>query len=420
MGTVKALLSLSNYSGLTQAELPYAVAEIQDHRNVMVARRAYRGPLEIVSGTSLIGRLLAQNLRHRGLSRVYGELLSHRIGCGIYIRELAGAAAGSTIAELAERFCRAVLCGVVRWSEGRYVPYLNPPADFVPQGEDRLVLVAPSYEDTELDGATGAEGHSRPEPRYVAPDPPAARQTRRILVLGWNRNVATLMHELSTYEGERFDVTVASLVSERARQEVLDEQALEPGGLERIGCRHVEADYAVEAELRALEPRGFDNILLASSERLSSGEEADTRAVMGYLLLEELLDGVDDAPHVLLELQDPGNEPLLVGRPAEVMVTPLILAHMVVQVALRRELQAVFDELFTASGSELVYRPPARYGLAPGACRFDEVRAPVRARGETLLGIYHARRDVLVLSPAVSAVLQLEDDDELVVMTTYH
>lgn len=411
MATVKALLSLSNYPGITPERLPYVVAEIQDHRKVTVARRAYRGPLEIVSSSSLVSRLMAQNLRNQGLSRVYRELLSHHIGCGFYVREHVGPP-GISLHALARRYEQAVLCGVVRWSNGRFMPHLNPPADFIVQADDRLVFVAPSYEATD---ALKAAPRESPVPPAAAAEQTATGSTRRILVLGWNRHVAALIHELSTYEGETFEVTIASLVGQRVREAVLAEH----GGCEGISCRHLEVDYVIESDLRALQPGAFDDILLASSERLGTGEEADTRAVVAYLLLEGLLEGLDPAPHILLEMQDPDNEPLVAGRNAEVVVTPLILAHVVAQVALRRELQAVFEDLFTAGGPELVFRTPASCGLEPGSVSFAETAERLRATGNTLLGVYRVAEDSLTLSPSRGAAMSLEPDDKLVVMTTY-
>ncbi len=412
MATIKALLSMSSHPAASVRGLPYVVAEIQDHRKVTVARRAYRGPLEIISGNALISRLVAQNLRHRGLSKVYAELLSHQVGCGIFVRE-AGSLTGLSLAEAAALHDRAVLCGTVRWNGSEYLPYLNAPGDFVIEADDRLVFVAPDYEHTVARGTpawpvTSVEGSAPAEA-------PADRAPRRVLVLGWNSKVVTLIHELETYRDEPFEVTAVSLVPERARQSALEDY----GALERVRCRHVEADYAVERELRALAPDQYDNILLASSERLTSGEEADTRAVVGYLLLEELLDGVADPPQLLLELQDPDNEPLIGGRRAEVIISPLILAHMVAQVALRRELRAVFDALFTVGGPELTYFPPSRYGLAAGSRPFQELAGRVRARGETLLGVYYPERDMLRLSPPADALVEAGDADQLVVMTTY-
>jgi hypothetical protein len=200
------------------------------------------------------------------------------------------------------RFPRAVLCGVVRWRGSGFEPHLNPPGELVVAPDDRLVLVAPSYEDT-----------------------------------------------------------------------------------------------------------------LASSERFATGEEADTRAVVACLLLEELLENAPRPPRILVELQDPDNEPLLAGRGAEVIVTPLILAHMIAQVALRRELRAVFDSLFTAGGPELAFRTP---GVALGSWRVDELQLEVRRRGEILLGLYRTESESLVLAPPRDTTVTVGSADQLVVITT--
>jgi ion channel POLLUX/CASTOR len=83
----------------------------------------------------------------------------------------------------------------------------------------------------------------------------------------------------------------------------------------------------------------------------------------------------------------------------------MILAHMVAQVALRRELRAVFDELFTAGGPELIYRPASSYGLTDEPQRFLDLQSCLRLQGETLIGVYHASRDTLELNPPAHAGL---------------
>src|SRR5690606_4943900 len=86
--TIKTLLSMTNHPSSTSGTvLPLAVAEIFDSRKIAIARHAYGGPLEVLASDSIIGRLLAQNVRHPGLSHVYGELLTHGRGSEIYIRE---------------------------------------------------------------------------------------------------------------------------------------------------------------------------------------------------------------------------------------------------------------------------------------------------------------------------------------------
>jgi ion channel POLLUX/CASTOR len=174
MATVKALLSLSNMANQRDTGLPYVVAEIQDPRMVAVAQRAYRGSLEVISGNSLISRLLAQNMRHSGLSRVYGELLSHQVGCSIYVRDLP-ALSGLTVIEAQAHFHDAVVCGVVRWTADAFVPHLNPPAEMVLEAGDRLVFIARGYAGTEpkSPGAQPSQLRSKLEPVLeAAPSPP--------------------------------------------------------------------------------------------------------------------------------------------------------------------------------------------------------------------------------------------------------
>jgi hypothetical protein len=79
-------------------------------------------------------------------------------------------------------------------------------------------------------------------------------------------------------------------------------------------------------------------------------------------------------PNVLVELLDPGNVALFRRRRGEVIVSPVILSHMLAQVALRRELRAVFDELFGPGGAGDHIPPPADYGLSSAKSRSGRSR----------------------------------------------
>ncbi|HEV2150248.1 MAG TPA: hypothetical protein VGR37_22810, partial [Longimicrobiaceae bacterium] len=145
---IKTLLSMANHPVARDGEpLPPVVAEIFDASKIHIARAAYGGPIELLASDAIISRLIAQNVRHRGLSGVYGELLTHARGNAVYVRhcpELAGAA----LRGLAPRFPEAVLLGAVRRHGASFSPVLNPPADWVLEAEDRLVLLARRYEET--------------------------------------------------------------------------------------------------------------------------------------------------------------------------------------------------------------------------------------------------------------------------------
>ena len=147
--TIKTLLSLSSNPKIKDKDqLPYALAEIQDDKKINVARRAYPGPLEIISGDSIISRLIAQNVRHVGLSEVYAALLSKGLKSDLYTRNHPSLI-GKRCDEIERLFPRAIFMGVVRVTGSEYKPVLNVPGDFEVQSEDRLVFLADKHSDTD-------------------------------------------------------------------------------------------------------------------------------------------------------------------------------------------------------------------------------------------------------------------------------
>jgi hypothetical protein len=109
---------------------------------------------------------------------------------------------------------------------------------------------------------------------------------------------------------------------------------------------------------------------------------------------------------------------------------------MLARVALRRELQAVFDELFGSAGSEIFFRRIADYASAvnpdqiavpdAGECvlSFADLQQATNARGEIAIGIRRTGQDgkpggSVQLNPGHDERLQLNEKDEIIVLTTY-
>lgn len=413
---IKTLLSITNHPGAQTAAdaLPLVVAELFDARKIAVARRAYAGDVEILASDAIVSRLVAQNVRHPGLSRVFRELLTHGRGNEIYVRSC-NVYAGRRLQDLPPAFPSALLLGAVRREERSFRPFLNPPDGFTLEPEDGLILLARRYGDTEPDPAAAPVTLERGPP--PTPDPPV-EAARRILVLGWSHKVPALLEEFDAYAGEVFEIDVVSTVSVEERETRLRRRAFVP---ERVRVTQVDGDYTAPADLARLEPAGYDNIVMMGSDWMQSGEESDARTIMGYLLLRAILPA-SGGPELLVELLDPGNVGLFRRRPGEVLISPLILSHMMAQVALRRELRAVFDELFGSRGAEIQFRPARGYtGGAP--VNFEEIARAAAARGQIALGVVTRREDHelgsnLRLNPPRLARLELSDGDQVVVLTT--
>lgn len=104
--TIKTLLSL-NSETFGRKHMPFAVAELLDENKLKAAARAYSGPLELIAGDTIISRLVAQNIRHPGLSLVYNELLSRHVSNNIYAMEMPQLADGTLV--------KYAGCFPVRW-----------------------------------------------------------------------------------------------------------------------------------------------------------------------------------------------------------------------------------------------------------------------------------------------------------------
>ncbi|MDX1757199.1 MAG: ion channel DMI1 [Marinobacter sp.] len=410
--TVKALLSIATQARQLDAPLPFVVAEIQDLRKRTVIERAYPGAVEVVAGDNLISRLLVQNTLHRGLSELFNELLTAGEGNELYIRS-GEALAGQTLGEVARQRPEAIVLGLVRPIGKGWESHLLASPGLTIAPADRLVILARSYDATEA-------RQERPPLDVVvraAVVPALAPSGRRkVLMLGWSRKVPAMLAEYNCYSGRQFDLDVVSVVPAAEREQAIQRDV---GDLDRVQVRHLDADYMVEGALRRLKPWAYDTILLLSSDRLASGEEADARAIVGYLQLEELLTVAGHRPQVILELSDPDNQHLLGVHQGEMLVSPMVISHVLAQVALRRELRWVLDELFTAGGAEFQFRDPAAYGLSPDA-DFQQLEQIVAGRGEQALGVYRRAVDIrgrrLRLNPPRSEPLNLQLGDQLVVL----
>lgn len=415
---IKALLTLQAQATQRGITPPYVVAEVDDSRKLAVMQRAYSGPLEVLASDALVSRLFAQSIIHPGLPELFGEVMTVHDGNEFYIRSTDNCV-GQTLADIGSRTPEAIVCGLMRPSGDRWRTWLNAPTSEVIQPGDKLVMLARAYEQAEPPGQQSIAA-IRPLQRPSSSVPPAIQTggLRRILVLGWSRRVPALINELAGYADHRFEVHSVAVVKASERQAMISSYSERSS---RVECHFIEADYMVEGVLNPLMGQRFDTIVLVSSDRLDSGEEADARAMVGYLIVDELLRERATRPQILLELSDSANESLVVRKRGESIVSPMILSHLMAQVAQRRELGLMFEELLTTGGPELMFYDLQRYPMQ-SVTTFADLEAVAALHGDTALGVYRLKPDEqgrrLQLNPQRDKPLRLLEGDQLVVLTT--
>jgi hypothetical protein len=408
--TIKALMSAAHADDdIEAAEMPLVVAEIFDADRLETARRAYPGPAEFISTPQIISRLLAQNTRHRGLSRVYNELLGGE-GQQIFVRECPELI-GERLINVAGCFEQAVLLGSA--CDGQLHALYADNARVVSE-RDRLAFIARDFEDCRPTGEPERDAAGR---IHHAPTTDAERRRRRVLVLGWNQKVPSLLAEFDANTRERVEVDVFSLLSTSERETILRRKGVAP---QNARVRHIEGDLTSHYEMARMDVAGYDSVVLVASDWLGSAEAADARMLLGYLVLSQVLESADRKPAVVVESMSTDNANLFDQANVERLVSPDLQASMLTQVALRRELHWVLEELFSAGGAEIEFRSVDRLGLAGRADSFVSLRRERAAHGEVLLGTLHRDAGVLprlVLNPVdKQAPIELAAADELVVL----
>lgn len=407
--TIKALLATSTSSRALRAErLPLVVAEVVDGRRVPIAERAYGGPIELLATDALVARLIMQTVRQPGISTVYEELLAPAGENEIYVRRIPELD-GKKLSDVARRFESAIALGVIRRAEGRCEAILAPPRNFEIAPTDELVFIAKSFDAC----APTAEGKTTPPVEASAAGPARhPRRARRILVLGWNHKVPAMVRELDLDPSEdgphELDVFSSKPAAER-------DEELAPASHPRVRVRQLEGDFASPGEVGRVDPARYDHVVFMASDRVDSPYESDARTILGHLILEDTLAKAARRPSVVVELMSPENVGLLDTRDSETVVTPVILSHILTQVALRRELHAVYVELFGTGGAELVLRSASEYALAGREVTFADVQAAATAEGEIALGV--RRGGGVELAPARNVRWTLAEGDRIVAVT---
>jgi hypothetical protein len=396
--TLKSLLLIARHTR-GEAEKPLAVVALYDENRSNIARFAYQGETEILATDQVMSRLIAQSVRYAGIWAVFSQLLSINDGNAIYLRRLREA--GKTFGELRRECPKAVPIGLI--PSGTRHPLLNPAADTVLGENDLIVFMARSLADC----AERAPGRRTSAGKALSTWEQLSRP-KRLLILGWNRKVPALLREFVA-DDMAIDVVGLTPVKDRmAALTVCQDLALDH-------VRQIEKNFLDPLRLAELEPSGYDQIILLARARMGDEAHADAATITAYLSLQHIFSGHEKQPKLFVEILEDENR-FLFDSAHDVLVTPLTISYMLSQIALRRELAAIFTELSRVGGPQIALRPMQAADY-PEPVSFDTLATLAEQRREIALGVLTDAGEVH-LNPDRDENLAIRDGDQLVTLTT--
>lgn len=408
--TVKTLASLRSRV-LNSKRYPLVVAELQDSRKISIARQAYPGTLHVVASDIAVSRALARSLVTQGMSKVLNNLLVDPAGAQFYVLSISETALNKWSA-VQSYLSHGIACGLYNTERGLN---LNPSSGLPVKPGDRVIVLARSVPEF----LSKPQRTTRVNQTEGELNATALRKTdssgagsKRVLMLGWNKRVPALVEEIAGYGDLRCDITSVSTTPIEDRQQEMNDRLTEKAYVSAPDIEFHQADYTYEHVLRQYEPSEYDVVLMFSSDRSLSGEEADARTIVGYLVLEKLLSKVDATPRVILELSDASNEAFVTAKNNEVLISSLMVSHVLAQIVMYPELRYVYDELLAASGADISIQHVA--DQLHGERSFAELKQRLAEEGLTLLGVQQAQQTRL--APQDSELFNCGSDTRLIML----
>lgn len=405
MAAIKTLLALRRIPGALQKN--HAVVELLDASRRTVVEQLGAGGVEVVAMAETLSRMMVQTARQNGLAGVYRDLLSYE-GSEFYFTPV-GPLAGKEFREAQWATKDAVVCGVRRAEEGKpAVCTLNPPDDFALQEGDELLVIA---EDD--DSFTLTAQHQPTVPEGFAGASAMQRKPERLLICGMSPKLGDMLREFDNYVLPGSEAWLMPGLEKDGFTEFIKEHV---GSLKALKLKYVEGDpTSPEALKRVVSPDFMVAMVVADTSR--PADEADARTVITVLLLRDLFRAFKDKkPRIISEILDTRTKDLLEqDYGADFVVSAEMTSMLLAQVSERRELNAVFADLFDSDGNEIYLKRAACYALLGYTTPWLTVQKVARSRGEVAIGYLKLGGTPIVNPKQLESVIFAEEDRVIVI-----
>ncbi|WP_438353276.1 CASTOR/POLLUX-related putative ion channel [Microbacterium sp. CJ88] len=401
---IKTALALTHGADLADADGPRIVAALRDRRNLEAARLLGDGRAQWLLAGELITRMTVQTARQRGLSAVYTELLDFA-GDEIYFTHQPHFA-GLAYSDVQLRFAGAIVLGIERGG----AVLLNPRAGEMLHEEDQIIVLA--GDDSLVRASEPMIGDASAISHIVA----ESAKPEHTLILGCNPSLQMIVDELAEYVAPGSTVCVAA--------DVPDPAVRVPEGLD---LTFVRIDTTSRAALEAMDITRFDHVgVLAYRDRLAA-QAADAKTLVTLLHVRDIADRLKVRLNIVSEMLDDRNRELAeVTRADDFIVSDRLISLMLSQISENGRLTAVFNELFSSTGTEIYLRPAALYVGPDMEVDFATIILAASQRGETAIGyrvageahVRSARYGVHV-NPALGDRRTYTIDDEIIVLAEH-
>jgi hypothetical protein len=240
-----------------------------------------------------------------------------------------------------------------------------------------------------------------------------ARKPERLLVCGNSPKLGDMLREYDNYV---LHGSEAWLMPGREKELFTEFIKTEVGSLKNLKLKFVEGDPTHPDALRRVASPEFACVLVVA-DTSQPEEEADAHTVMSVLLLRDLFRVFGEKkPRIISEILDPRTKDLLEqDYGADFVVSSEMTSMLLAQVSERRDLNAVFADLFDSDGNEVYLKRAACYAVVGTSTPWMAVQKVARTRREVAIGFMKRGQEPLINPPQLESQVY-SDDDRIIVI----
>ena len=369
--------------------------------NAILTRNEYSFPpslerahnITTLKTNAILSKMIAHSCTQTGLSETFREIFNFE-GSEFYLTGFDGIG-GMTFEEIMIRTDRAVPSGVFR--NGSIL--VNPPADFVLEEDDKILVFA------EESDAAILRKDAPPGKKLREAVMTRSEEETDIVILGRNETLPVILKELP--ENVTGVWLVCPDISEKEKQRLLT-----AGAARNLNLRFYEEDPESEDYLEKLARMAGHVVILGDHEK--DPEQADMEAIFLLLNLRELRRDLGLDYNITVELQKEHNQKLAgSGESTDYLVTSSMSSLILAQLAESPALIDVFREILSNEGNELYLKQTGAMGLT-GTFTGRDLRRIMLREGYIFLGHLDGKKGSRFNIP-LDEEIRLDGKDHLIV-----
>jgi hypothetical protein len=307
-----------------------------------------------------LSKITAQTSRQSGYSTILSELINYQKS-QIYVFDVPEILIDQPFEKALLSIQNCILLGIEKnTGTSNPVSILNPLVKAT-QGEenriirksDRLIVLMDEIVHLEIDSSKINKEHVMVfESQALFSEKPM----EKLLILGWNNKVSTIINELQTYISK--DSTI-KILSDIDHLDTIVNEISKSALAININITAISGDPTNFETLESLGLKEFDSVLVVGSDNLGI-QEKDANTILTLLHLNTLLKESDI--NIVAEMYDDKNRRIAQTlKTCDFIISENIISSLMAQLSGQKDLFTIFSELFDSSGCSIYLKPIGDY-----------------------------------------------------------